>query len=79
MSHASLRPLQVAAQVQDLRLTYWEPLRTLFTRLRGTGILGSSYSEGTKAHPLELGMPRGMRMMKVDPSPGLLRASMLPP
>ena len=34
MSHASLRPLQVAAQVQDLRLTYREPLRTLFTRVR---------------------------------------------
>ena len=54
-------------------------LRALFSQVRGTRILGSRYGEGTKAHALERGMPRGMRMMKVDPSPGVLHASMLPP
>jgi hypothetical protein len=37
-------------------------------------VTGSSCTEGTKAHTSE----RGMRMMKVDPSLGLLRTSMLP-
>jgi hypothetical protein len=41
-------------------------------------VIGSSYTEGTEAHTLERGIPRGMRMMKVDPSPSLLRTSMLP-
>ena len=41
-------------------------------------VIGSSYTEGTEAHTLERGILRGMRMMKVDPSPSLLRTSMLP-
>ena len=43
-------------------------------RRRRRCVPGSNRGEGTRTHASE----RGMRMMKVDPSPGLLRTSMLP-
>ena len=57
-----------------LRITRGPGLSSVRPHLGQRYALRSSCGEGTKIHTLE----RGMRMMKVDPSPGLLRTSMLP-